>query len=142
MGAVAGLSFVIKKEQKLVASLRFWPAVMSSLRGMPAPREINDTILLGPIAVSDAHGSQGLGQKLIAHGIAAAQKLGYKSVVLVGDESYYEKMGFSRAAASTLYIERFNDYDRLLGLELEEGHLTSKEYLLEPVQNSAAQKAA
>ena len=52
------------------------------------------------------------------YGLQAAKKLGHRIVILVGDESYYQKVGFSRDLAVGLDLPGPVDQDRLLAQEL------------------------
>ena len=135
--AAKGLSFVMMENNILVGSLRFWSVVMKS-------NHLTDynVLLLGPIAVQREFQGIGLGVQLMQHGIKAAQNLGFKAVILIGDEAYYKKIGFSKLVAEHLKIDGFDDYDRLLGLEFEEGHLTSQNWHLNPAELLNKQKVA
>ena len=114
--AAKGLSFVMMENNNLIGSLRFWSIMMKS-------EHLTDynVLLLGPIAVQREFQGIGLGVQLMKHGIKAAKNLGFKAVILVGDEAYYKKVGFSKPTAEHLKIDGFDDYDRLLGLELKRG---------------------
>lgn len=51
--------------------------------------------LIGPLLVAERHRGAQLGLKLIEEGIKMANSKGLELALLVGDESYYEKAGFS-----------------------------------------------
>ena len=53
-------------------------------------------LLLGPLAVDPTLRGRGIGIALMQRGIEEARALGYESVVLVGDEPYYAKVGFTK----------------------------------------------
>ncbi len=53
-----------------------------------------ETLLLAPISVALEYRNKGVGAKLIAESFGIAKKMGYKSVVLVGDPAYYHRFGF------------------------------------------------
>ena len=48
---------------------------------------------------------------------------GHRAILLVGDEPYYRRFGFTRSAVEDLRLPGPVDRDRFLGLELEEGAL-------------------
>lgn len=50
--------------------------------------------LLGPVGVATDRQGAGIGQKLLAHGIAALRKIGVDVAVTYGDPKYYSKVGF------------------------------------------------
>ncbi|MFA5066042.1 MAG: N-acetyltransferase [Dehalococcoidia bacterium] len=53
-----------------------------------------ETLFLGPISVALESRNKGVGSKLIAESFGISKKMGYKSVVLVGDPAYYHRFGF------------------------------------------------
>ena len=111
--AIAPLSFVIRNDDRLIATLRFW-----SIRIDGA-----ESLLLGLIAVLPELQGQGHGIRLMEHGLKMAKQLGHSRVVLVGEETYYRKIGFSRSAAQNIIMPGQTDQSRLLALALDEDAL-------------------
>ncbi|MHA1108426.1 MAG: GNAT family N-acetyltransferase, partial [Alphaproteobacteria bacterium] len=110
--AVAGLSLVARDElDVLAAAIRYWPIRIGAV-GAPA-------LLLGPIAVHPTRQGEGLGALLISESLAVAQTLGWTRVVLVGDEPYYSRFGFTRSVARLLDYPPPTNPDRLLGRAIE-----------------------
>ena len=88
---VAGLSLVARDDyDSLAGAIRYWP-VRIGAAGAPA-------LLLGPVAVHPTRQGEGLGALLIADSLERAAELGWTRAVLVGDEPYYRRFGFSRVA--------------------------------------------
>ena len=56
-----------------------------------------ETLLLAPISVALEYRNKGVGSKLITQSFKLAKKMGYTSVVLVGDPAYYHRFGFKAA---------------------------------------------
>jgi predicted N-acetyltransferase YhbS len=111
---VAGLSLVARDEFNVLAgAIRFWP-VRVGLRGEPA-------LLLGPVAVHPTRQGEGLGGLLIGEGLARARTDGWTRVILVGDEPYYQRFGFTREIASGLQYPAPTNPDRVLARALEAG---------------------
>lgn len=52
------------------------------------------TLALAPVSVVPAFQNQGIGSRLIRHGLDVATKLGYTSVIVLGHEHYYPRFGF------------------------------------------------
>lgn len=106
----ARLSFVAQDgdADALRGSVRFWPVVIGQ-----AP-----ALLLGPLAVIPQLRGRGIGVSLMQHGIHAAAALDYGSVILVGDEPYYSKVGFARLMPGQIRFPGPIDPDRVLGLSL------------------------
>jgi Predicted acetyltransferase len=57
-----------------------------------------ESLALAPMVVHPSLRKQGIGSKLIAHGLQKATDLGYTSVLVLGHEYYYPKFGFVPAA--------------------------------------------
>jgi predicted N-acetyltransferase YhbS len=81
------------------------------------------SLLLGPLAVQPELRGKGIGITLMRRGIEEARALGHESVILVGDEPYYAKVGFSRLPPRRLIMPGPVDPTRLLGLSLKPGAL-------------------
>ncbi|MCB1383648.1 MAG: N-acetyltransferase [Notoacmeibacter sp.] len=106
-----GLSFVAVLGGAVIGSVRMTPIAAGQGRGH----------LLGPLAVTPAWKSKGLGRKLVALALEAAQAAGSGVVVLVGDEPYYGPLGFKRVPYGQMEMPRPVDPNRLLAAELVPG---------------------
>ncbi|MDH3230922.1 MAG: N-acetyltransferase [Alphaproteobacteria bacterium] len=124
-----GLSFVIENDNGLAATLRFWPV---TLPGGGA------ALLLGPIAVRPDLSGKGYGRALMRHGIDEARAQGWPAILLVGDEAYYGKLGFSRTAAEKLQLPGPVERARFLALELVAGALDGAEGMVGRAEPDAA----
>lgn len=109
--AAEGLSFVATVGSTLVGTLRFWHVEAGD----------REALMLGPLAVSPAVRSLGIGRALMDHGLRRACKLGYAGVILVGDAPYYAPFGFSREHTLGLTLPGPVDDSRFLGLEFVPG---------------------
>ena len=107
------LALVAHDDGELVGTLRFWHV---DAGGAPA-------LLLGPLAVAESHQALGLGGALMRAGLSRARALGHQAVILVGDEPYYRRFGFTRAPVAGLEMPGWVDPARFLGLEFEPGAL-------------------
>lgn len=115
-----GLSFVAEVDGEIVGTVRLWNVKADE----------RDILLLGPIAVSSAYRSQGLGARMIRAALNRAATLGHTAVILVGDAPYYERFGFSASHVAELDLPGPVDRARFLGLELVEGALSSAKGLV------------
>lgn len=115
---VDGLSYLAIDDDSVVGTIRFW-----ALRLGHAGR----ALLLGPVAVDRCCQGQGLGGALIRHGLRNARKLGHAAVILVGDEPYYRRFGFSADLTRRLVLPGPVDRRRFLGLELAHAALARAE---------------
>ena len=109
------LSFVAEdpKPGALLGAVRFWPVIVGK----------RPSFLLGPLAVDPNLRGRGIGIALMQRGIEEARALGYQSVVLVGDEPYYAKVGFTKLKPGQVRFPGPVDGNRVLGLALSEGAL-------------------
>ena len=107
------LSFVARVGTLLVGASAMTPI---SIGEAPA-------LLLGPLIVEPVFRSQGIGERLVTTSLEAAKAAGWKLVILVGDESYYARMGFQRAPKDRISLPGPVDPERLLYCELEPGAL-------------------
>ena len=57
-----------------------------------------ETLLWAPISVILEYRNKGVGSALINKSFDLAKRIGYRSIVLVGDPAYYGKFGFKKAA--------------------------------------------
>jgi len=113
------LSFVAEDREThtLLGAVRFWPVIVGRSRAL----------LLGPLAVDPNLRGRGIGIALMQRGIEEAAALGYEIVILVGDEPYYAKVGFTKLKPGQVRFPGPVDGDRVLGLALKEGALETLE---------------
>lgn len=110
-----GLSFSARtKAGRLIGTLRLWH--ISAGADRPA-------LLLGPLAVHPAYRCRGVGSTLMQAALSHAAALGHRAVLLVGDEPYYQRFGFSRAPTEHLRLPGPFERNRFLALELVPGAL-------------------
>lgn len=117
-----GLALVARDGDRLVGSVRLWEAAAGR---MPL-------LLLGPLAVDDDCRGAGIGAALMRLAIEKARALGHGAVVLVGDEPYYRRFGFSTRGMERLAMPGPFERARFLGLELVPGVLKGAEGVLRP----------
>ncbi|HRK24690.1 MAG TPA: N-acetyltransferase [Beijerinckiaceae bacterium] len=98
------LSFVARVATLLVGSVRLTPIRIGDAAGL----------MLGPLAVEPAFRSRGIGRLLIERALKEAQAKGLKLVLLVGDLSYYGKLGFQPVPMGRITMPGPVDPARLL----------------------------
>lgn len=103
-----GLAFSAIAHGLMVGTLRLWHV---SAGGIPA-------LVLGPLAVEASSRKLGVGTALMDHALAAATARGHRAVILLGDEPYYARFGFSSERMAGLSLPGPFERNRLLGLEL------------------------
>jgi predicted N-acetyltransferase YhbS len=104
------LSFSARsKAGRLIGTLRLWHVSAGADR---------PTLLLGPLAVDPSYRCRGVGSALMREALSQAAERGHGAVLLVGDEPYYGRFGFSRAPTEHLRLPGPFERDRFLALEL------------------------
>lgn len=106
---VLGLSFVAVDREDILGSIRFWPVAIG----------MEKSLLLGPLAVRPGLRGRGIGIALMTRAIDEARSQGHASIVLVGDEPYYVRVGFARLAPGRVRFPGPVDPARVLGLSLQ-----------------------
>ncbi len=105
------LSFIARIGTLLVGSVRLSPVRIGTT---PA-------LLLGPLTVEPPVRDRGIGFSLIERALVEARGKGHRLVVLVGDEPYYARAGFSRIPKGRAKMPGPVDPSRLLVAELVPG---------------------
>lgn len=119
-----GLALAAHDGDRLVGTVRLWHAEAND-SGTPV-------LLLGPLAVAPDRQGTGIGAALMRLAIARARELGHGAVLLVGDEPYYRRFGFSTDGMADLAMPGPFERARFLGLELAAGHLAGARGVLRP----------
>jgi len=117
-----GLALVARDGDRLVGSVRLWDATAGRI----------PLLLLGPLAVDDEYRGAGIGAALMRLAADRARAFGHGAVVLVGDEPYYRRFGFSTPGMQKLAMPGPFERARFLGLELVSGALDGAEGVLRP----------
>jgi predicted N-acetyltransferase YhbS len=105
------LSAVAWSDGRLLGCARMWRVRVG---GRPVT-------FLGPFAVEQGERSAGFGQRLIERACEAAAAAGETHVVLVGDEAYFGRVGFSNALGKGVTMPGPVDQRRVLARELVDG---------------------
>jgi predicted N-acetyltransferase YhbS len=100
------LSFCAWRGARLVGVVRQWRVRVG---GTPV-------VFLGPIAVEAQERSGGVGGLLVAQACAAAKAAGETAIVLVGDEPYFARFGFSADLAKAVVMPSPVDPRRVLAV--------------------------
>jgi predicted N-acetyltransferase YhbS len=114
---IESLSFIAIEDGVLRGSVRFWPV-------MVGPAKL---LMLGPLAVQSDQRGRGIGIALMKHGIEEARKTDFAAIILVGDEPYYSRVGFTRLPPGRLRFPGPVDPARILGVSIATDGLLSLE---------------
>jgi predicted N-acetyltransferase YhbS len=99
---------------RLVAAVRLSEITIGGLVG---------ALLLGPLAVAADVAGQGFGRAIVADALGAAKAAGVRLVILVGDEPYYGRFGFSPVPPGRISLPGPVNPARILAAEIEAGAL-------------------
>ena len=105
------LSAVAWSQGRLLGCARMWRVRVG---GRPVT-------FLGPFAVEQGERNAGFGQRLIARACEMAAAAGETHVLLVGDEPYFGRVGFSNALGRGVIMPGPVDQRRVLARELVAG---------------------
>jgi predicted N-acetyltransferase YhbS len=108
------LSFTARIGTLLVGSVRQLPICIGETRAL----------LLGPLTVEPPFRGRGVGRALLDRALKDARAGGHRLVLLVGDESYYSRVGFKAVPKGRATMPGPVDYNRLLAIELVDGAFT------------------
>jgi predicted N-acetyltransferase YhbS len=106
---LAALSFVAGDGEMLVGSLQCWPLQLRGLSGAMLP-----LVLLGPVVTAADWQGQGIASRLMNAALAAADATAAPPILLIGDEPFYGRFGFSAAATAGWQLPGPVDRARLL----------------------------
>ena len=124
-GRYAKTAYRLREQVEHLRELSFTARIGTLLIGSVwlSPIRIGEAkaLLLGPVTVEPAFRDRGVGQALIERALKEAKDKGHRLVVLVGDETYYEKCGFKRIPRGRAIMPGPVDPARLLLAELVEG---------------------
>ncbi len=122
---VEELSMVLRDNDiGIAATISYWPIVVGVNK--------SSALLLGPLATHPARQKRGIGIALMQHTLEQATRLGHGLVILVGDENYYDRVGFVRAEKGRFLFPGPLNEDRLLIRELKTGALSDLRGLVLP----------
>lgn len=108
---ILSLSFTARVGTFLVGSNRMTPIRIGG----------TDALMLGPLVVDPAFRSRGIGAALITASLDAAAAEGRRLVLLVGDESYYARLGFVATPEGRVRLPGPVDPKRVLWRALADG---------------------
>lgn len=111
---VPGLSCVVRDQELGIAgAISYWPLRVGHA-GTPA-------LLLGPLAVHPQRQNRGIGLQLMETTLDLAKEAGEKLVFLVGDHTYYARVGFKVVETPDIVLPGPYDPRRFLARELQPG---------------------
>ncbi len=99
-------------EPNMIAALRMTPILIGQAGG---------ALMLGPLAVGPDHANLGYGRRLIAESTETARSDGRTLILLVGNMSYYGRLGYVPVPPGQIVFPGPVDPARVLAIELVPG---------------------
>jgi predicted N-acetyltransferase YhbS len=106
---------------ELSFTARIGTLLVGSVRQLPICIGDTPALMLGPLTVEPPFRKRGVGRALLDRALEDAKKAGHRLVLLVGDETYYSRVGFKTVPKGRVTMPGPVDYSRLLVAELVEG---------------------
>ena len=114
------LSLVAAQNDRIVGHILFSPVMTESEGGLFTVAG------LAPMAVLPGLQKQGIGSRLVTHGLEQCREIGYGCVVVLGHAEYYPRFGFVPASRYGLKCEYDVPDEVFMALELREGALKGR----------------
>ena len=111
---------------------RIGTLLVGSVRQLPILIGQTPALLLGPLTVEPPFRSRGVGRALLDRALKDAKAKGHRLVLLVGDEAYYNPVGFKTIPKGRVKMPGPVDYARLLVTELVDGAFTDVSGAIRP----------
>ncbi len=106
---------------ELSFTARIGTLLVGSVRQLPILIGTTPALMLGPLTVEPPFRSHGIGRALLERAIGDARAKGHRLIVLVGDEAYYRRVGFTLIPEGRVTMPGPVDEARLLVAELVDG---------------------
>jgi predicted N-acetyltransferase YhbS len=81
----------------------------------------NEILMLSPVSVAINKQGQGVGTYMLEEGIKLAAKMGFKGIIVEGDDRYYQRFGFRTSTELGIYASKKNpppSVENLMAIEL------------------------
>lgn len=115
------LDYVAEIEGKIVGNI-----VYAHMFTEPDHEISNDVIGFGPISVHPDYQKKGIGSELIKLTIEKARTLGYKAILITGNNQYYNRLGFTTATLNKIYLPNMDASEEasyFMSLDLDHEYL-------------------
>ena len=86
----------------------------------------DEVIAFGPISVHPDYQKKGIGKKMIEYTSNKAKEMGFKAILITGNDKYYNPLGFVSASKHNIYFIGLSEQEEssfFMAKELEEGYL-------------------
>ena len=131
---ISDLDYVFVMDDKIIANIVY--TKMFNEKG----EMLDDVIAFGPVSVHPECQKRGIGKSIIQISIEVAKELGYKAILITGNDKFYNRLGFQGAYKYGVTLPGMSVEDKaefFMAMELEEGYLSkhSGVYDFDPLFN-------
>ncbi len=113
----AALSLVAEQEGRVLGHILFSAVIIEGdAEGFAA-------VGLAPLAVLPAFQRLGIGSALVSAGLERCREIGFSRVLVLGDPAYYQRFGFTPAAAAGIRFPGEVPEEAFMAIALEPGAL-------------------
>lgn len=119
------LSLVAEKEGKIVGHI-----LLTRIK-IKDSSNIYESLALAPVSVLPAFQGKGIGGSLIREAHDIARNLGHTSIVLLGDEAYYPRFGYTQASAYGIELPFEVPKENCMVIELVTNSLKGKQGMVQ-----------
>lgn len=117
---------------ELSFTARIGTLLVGSVRQLPILIGDTPALMLGPLTVEPPFRGRGVGRALLDRALGEAKANGHRLVLLVGDEPYYGRVGFTVIPKGRVRMPGPVDTNRLLIAELADGAFEGVSGLIRP----------
>jgi predicted N-acetyltransferase YhbS len=115
---VKELCFVAYDNDKIVGNI-----IYSKAKVFNGKNKEFEVLCMGPIGVLPTYQGQGVGSLLMNCSIEKAKQLGYKAIIIFGNQNYYHRFGFKNAKKYGIQTSSGENFEEFMALELYDGAL-------------------
>jgi predicted N-acetyltransferase YhbS len=115
---VKELCFVAYDNDKIVGNI-----IYSKAKVINGKNKEFEILCMGPIGVLPTYQGQGVGSLLMNCSIEKAKQLGYKAIIIFGNQNYYHRFGFKNAKKYGIQTSSGENFEEFMALELYDGAL-------------------
>jgi predicted N-acetyltransferase YhbS len=122
---IKDLDYVMVENNQIIGNIVYSKMFRGQERQMSS-----EVIAFGPISVHPDYQKQGIGKKMIHYSMQKAKELGYKAVMITGNNNYYNRLGFASASKYHIFLPGMSEKEEAVFFmvkELEEGYLVKNQ---------------
>ena len=116
---VPQLDFVAELDGRVVGNIMYSKSHVEGKDG-----KAWETLAFGPVSVLPVYQRQGIGSALISQTLVAAEKMGFRAVLIFGHEDYYPRFGFRPASEYGITTQNGENFPAFMALPLYDNALS------------------